>query len=387
MKKIIPHILILLLSSSCNSSSEHDTPAAPSAEPTEITLTPAQANKALLQSDYLSLRKLSRHLRVNGVIDVPPQNMISISFPPGGYLQSTRLLPGMHIRKGEVIAIMQDSKLIQLQQDYLSALIRDRQLEADYRRQQELNRDKTSSDKSLQEAETQWRWNKVNIKSLSEQLFLAGFDPASITEENISRSVALRSPIDGYVATVKVNTGAYINPGDVLFELVDPEDIHLNMTVFEKDVAFLRIGQKVKTWSNSRPDVIHKCEIILVGKELDDHRSVEVHCHFDKYDHSLIPGMFMNAEIEVEERELMSLPDEAIVKHRDRDYVFEDIGNYRYRLTEVNAGLHENGFAGIQFMNADKSASDTKNDSLKRRFVVKNAYTLLMQLKNTGEEE
>ena len=66
----------------------------------------------------------------------------------------------------------------------------------------------------------------------------------------------------------------------------------------------------------------------------------------------------MNAEIEVEERELMSLPDEAIVKHRDRDYVFEDIGNYRYRLTEVNAGLHENGFAGIQFMNADKSASD-----------------------------
>jgi cobalt-zinc-cadmium efflux system membrane fusion protein len=387
MKKFIPHILILLLSSSCNNSSEHDAPAAPSAEPTEITLTPAQANKALLQSDYLSLRKLSRHLRVNGVIDVPPQNMISISFPPGGYLQSTRLLPGMHIRKGEVIAIMQESKLIQLQQDYLSALIRDRQLEADYRRQQELNRDKTSSDKSLQEAETQWRSNKVNVKSLSEQLLLAGFDPASIHEENISRSVALRSPIDGYVATVKVNTGAYINPGDVLFELVDPDDIHLNMTVFEKDVAFLRIGQKVRTWSNSRPDIIFNCEIILVGKELDDHRSVEVHCHFDKYDHSLIPGMFMNAEIEVEEQELISLPEDAIVKHRDRDYIFEDLGNYRYRLTEVGVGLQENGFAGIHLMNTDKPVSDAKNKYLKRRFVVKNAYTLLMQLKNTGEEE
>lgn len=385
MKHFIPYILILLLSSSCSHTSEQEVPVAHSAEPVEITLTPAQADKAALQSEVPSLRKLSRRLRVNGLIDVPPQNMISVSFPPGGYLQSTRLLPGMHIRKGEVIATMQDSKLIQLQQDYLSARIRDRQLEADYRRQQELNRDKSSSDKALQEAETQWRSNKVNVKSLSEQLLLAGFDPASLNEETISRSVALRSPIDGYVATVKVNTGAYINPGDVLFELVDPDDIHLNMTVFEKDVAFLKIGQKVKTWSNTRPDVVYPCEVILVGKELDDHRSVEVHCHFEKYDHSLIPGMFMNAEITVEEQELIALPEEAIVKHADRDYVFEDMGNYRYRLTEVSAGLSENGFAGIQFRDTGRSASTS--EALRRRFVTKNAYTLLMQLKNTGEEE
>jgi cobalt-zinc-cadmium efflux system membrane fusion protein len=58
---------------------------------------------------------------VNGKIDVPPQNMVSISVPLGGYLKSTKLLEGMHISKGEVIAIMEDQQYIQLQQDYLTA--------------------------------------------------------------------------------------------------------------------------------------------------------------------------------------------------------------------------------------------------------------------------
>ncbi|MBL0098574.1 MAG: efflux RND transporter periplasmic adaptor subunit [Bacteroidetes bacterium] len=86
----------------------------------------------------------------------------------------------------------------------------------------------------FQEAEAVFKSNKVLIRSLSEQLKLAGINPEGLTDDNISRSVAIRSPIDGYVAVVKVNVGAFVNPSDVLFELVDPKDIHLNMTIFEK---------------------------------------------------------------------------------------------------------------------------------------------------------
>lgn len=380
MKKIFFYILFLIHAIACREAAkETDAGTGDTAQNEVLTLTAAQASRANLTSGPMELKKLSRHLRVNGIIDVPPQNMITISFPPGGYLQSTRLLPGMHIRKGEVIATMQDSKLIQLQQDYLSARIRDNQLAADYRRQQELNRDKSSSDKALQEAEALWRSNKVLVKSLGEQLLLAGFDPQTLNEDNISRSVALRSPIDGFVASVKVNTGAYINPGDVLFELVDPDDIHLNLTVFEKDIQYLGIGQKVKAWSNTHPERYYQCDIILIGKELDEHRSVEVHCHFDKYNHDLLPGMFMNAEIEVEEQEVNVLPEEAVVNYRDRDYVFVDQGNYQYRLTEVKTGLKENGYVEVQLRDKQKPESG--------KYITRNAYTLLMQLMNTGEEE
>lgn len=42
-----------------------------------------------------------------------------------------------------------------------------------------------------------------------------------------------------------MNIGKYVAPTDVLFELVNPDDIHLALTVFEKDFDKLFIGQKL----------------------------------------------------------------------------------------------------------------------------------------------
>ncbi|MBK9288336.1 MAG: efflux RND transporter periplasmic adaptor subunit [Flavobacteriales bacterium] len=75
------------------------------------------------------------------------------------------------------------------------------------------------------------------LRSLGEQLRLIGIDPAGLNAESISRSAALRSPIHGWVSKVNVNIGRYVQPTDVLFELVDPKDIHLALTVFEKDLG------------------------------------------------------------------------------------------------------------------------------------------------------
>lgn len=340
-------------------------------------LTPAQIKTAGIVSGGIEHRNISSLLHVNGVIDVPPQNMIAVTFPPGGYLKSTKLLPGMHIRKGEELAVLEDPGLIRLQQEYLTALINGRQLEAEYRRQQELNQSKTSSDKQFQEAESLWRKNQVSIRSLSEQLQLAGINPDQLNENNISRSVTLRSPIDGYVTTVKVNIGTFVNPSDILFELVDPRDIHLNMTVFEKDIRYLAIGQKVLAWTNSEPESKHKCEIILVGKELDEHRSVEVHCHFEDYDKELLPGMFMNASIQVNQQQVTAVPEEAIVTWQNKSWVFEEQHGNVYTMIPVRTGMKESGYIEVQ---------PEEGKMLPERIAIKGAYTLLMQLMNKSEE-
>jgi len=86
-----------------------------------ITLTDAQYKNAALVVGKIGQQSMSTILRVNGKIDVPPQNTVSISVPLGGYLKTTKLLPGQHVSKGEVIAVMEDQQYIQLQQDYLTA--------------------------------------------------------------------------------------------------------------------------------------------------------------------------------------------------------------------------------------------------------------------------
>ena len=216
-----------------------------------VTLTDAQLKNAALELTQLQQQQISSVLKLNGKIDVPPQNIVSISVPMGGYLKSTKLLPGLHVKKGEVIAVIEDQQYIQLQQDFLTAKAKLPFLENEFNRQKELNESKASSDKTYQQAEAEFRSQKVLVSALAEKLKLAGINLSRLDETNITRSIQVFSPIDGYVSAVNVNIGKYVAPTDVLFELINPTDIHLALTVFEKDVNKLFIGQKLVAYTNN----------------------------------------------------------------------------------------------------------------------------------------
>ena len=341
-----------------------------------VSLTAAQYKNAGITTGGISEHSITPLLKATGKIDVPPQNIVSISVPLGGYVKSTKLLPGMPIKKGEVLAVMEDPQYIQLQQDYLTAKARYVYSESEYKRQRELNEEKASSDKQHELAKAEYSTQQVLVKSLEQKLLLIGLNPASISPANISKSIRVISPINGYVSAVNVNIGKYVNPSDVLFELINPTDIHLSLTVFEKDVAGLSIGQKLVAYSNSNPEKKYNCSILLVSKNLADNNSMEVHCHFDNYDASLLPGMFMNAEIELAPQQTPALPEAAVVHHEGKHYVFVARGNNSFEMTLVETGETKNGFTRIQL------PQELNNQT----FATSGAYQLLMALKNKSGE-
>jgi len=343
-----------------------------------VTLSEAQAKNANIVIGKPGKRNISAVLKVNGKIDVPPQNIVSVSFPLGGYLKSTRLLPGMPVSKGQIIGILEDPQYIQLQQDYLSAKIRLEFLEKEFERQRDLNASKASSDKVFQQTQSDFQSQKVLVKGLGAKLSLIGLNPDKINEDNISKSVNIYSPINGFVSKVDVNIGKYVSPTDVLFELINPQDIHLALSVFQKDVALLGIEQNVITYTTNNPDKKYRAKIILISRDIAADGSVEVHCHFEQYDKSLIPGMYMNAEIETKSINAVAVPEEAIVLYEKKQYVFWAKGNNQYEMMEVQTGTTENGFVVI--------ASPNSESLLQQNIVLKNAYALLMKMKNTEEE-
>jgi cobalt-zinc-cadmium efflux system membrane fusion protein len=145
--------------------------------------------------------------------------------------------------------------------------------------------------------------------------------------------------------------------------------------VFEKDLEKLSIGQKVMAYNN-QSDEKHPCEIILISQDLTPERTAEVHCHFLDYDKTLLPGMYMNADIEVKSNHVLTLPEEAVVNFEGKEYVFVTEKDKAYILMEVKTGSKENGF--IEIMNGEKISQ--------KSIVTKGAYTLLMKLKNKSEE-
>ncbi|MES2060505.1 MAG: efflux RND transporter periplasmic adaptor subunit [Bacteroidota bacterium] len=345
---------------------------------TTVTLTDAQIKTAGIDTSHAVTRAVATTLKVTGAIDVPPQNMVSISFPMGGYLKSSQLLPGMHVSRGETIALMEDQQFIQLQQDYLTARAKLNYAQKDFERQRDLNQSKANSDKVYQQAQADYESQKIMVSALAEKLRLIGMNPAKITDGNITRSAAVRSPINGYVSKVNVNIGKYVSPSDVLFEIVDPRDIHLALDVFEKDVTLLHQGQKVIAYTNSNPDKKYICKIVLIGKDLTDQRKTEVHCHFEQYDKTLLPGTFMNAEIEVTANNALTLPEDAIVNYENKSYAFKVTGKNAYEMITVKPGVTKDGYVEL-------AASGT--ELLHITFVTKGAYSLLMKMKNTGEDE
>jgi len=376
MKKYIIISFVIATLTACDNKRTEEKAEVTTTE-NSVELTDAQLKNSKIETGKIEQKAISSLLKVNGKIDVPPQNMISISVPLGGYLKSTKLLEGMHISKGEVIAVMEDQQYIQLQQDYLTAKAHFGSLEKEFQRQKELNESKASSDKVFENAQAEYLSQKVLIKSLSEKLKLISINPDNLNENTISRNINIYSPIDGFVSAVKMNIGKYASPTDVLFELVNPADIHLALTVFEKDLDKLFIGQKIVAYNNNQASKKYNCEIILIGKDISPERAVIVNCHFEQYDKTLIPGMYMNAEVEVSTNNAFVIPNDGLVRFEGKQYVFTQTDKNKYAMQEVTTQNTENGFTQITFPdNADMA---------NKIFVTKGAYTLLMKMKNTEE--
>ncbi len=339
-----------------------------------VQLTPEQAKNAALELGRPEKRTMHKTLKVSGVLEVPPQNMISVSIPLGGYLKKTTLLPGLHVHKGDLLATLEDQQYIQLQQDYLTAKAKLNYYKAEYERQQKLNESKAASDKVYQQALSDYESEKALLRATGEKLMLIGINPISLTDNNISRSINIYAPINGNVAKVNVNIGKYVSPTDVLFELVNPDDLHLTLTVMENDAANLHSEQKVVCYANNKSDVKYDAEIHVINPNIGKDRATEVHCHLLKYGKELLPGMFMNAEIDIQSATVNSLPEDAIVKWNNEPYVFYEIAANKFKMLKVETGTSSDGY-----MEVKTTLPDAK-------IVIKNSYTLLTKMMNSAEE-
>lgn len=363
-------------------------------EETIVELTGAQIQSAGVKLGKIEEKQISGTIRVNGVLDVPPQQLVSISAPLGGFLKSTSLLQGSRVSKGQLIATIENLEFIQIQQDFLEAKGSFEFAKADYERQQELAEQNVNSEKTLQQAKSNFTSWQARYAGLREKLKVLNLNATSIEAGNVRSTINLYSPIDGYVTEVNVNIGKFVNPTDVLFEIVDTEHLHAELIVFEKDVPKLKIGQKVRfTLANESKERL--ATVYLIGREISEDRTIRIHCHIDEEDKELLPGMYLNAVVEAGGLIVPALPAEAVVGYQGKKYVFmvteethqEEEGDSKesesagegqhFQIVEVRTGNSEFGFIELT------SLGPLTEDS---QIAIEGAYALLSAMKNSEEE-
>ena len=347
-----------------------------------IVFDAAQIKNGNVDTGHLAMHKLSGYVHVNGQVDVPPEDLISINVPLGGFLKQTDMLPGQPVRKGQVLATIENQDYITIQQDYLTTTSRMVFLKQEMTRQRELSAQQASPLKIYQQSQADYNSEQAQAAGLAQKLIMLGINPQKLTASSIRPYIYITSPINGYVSKVNVNTGKYINPTDVLMELVNTSDIHATLTVFEQDIPKIKIGNSVKITLPSIAGETYPGKVILIGRMLDSSRSVLVHCHFLKTDPRLLPNMFLQAVIETKPQNTLAVPDGALVNFEGKPYIFtaqlKPQHKMLFSMVPVNIGVQEGGWNEINL---------NKPELHNQIFVLKGAFSILSAMKNTGEGE
>lgn len=371
--------------SACSSEKKTDSEAAEAETLPEniVELREDQSKLANIEFGNFETRSLSGTLKVSGTIDAAPQNMATVCMPMGGFIKSTTLLPGNAVRKGQTLAILENQDFVDIQQSYLEAKNKLEYAKAEYDRQHELFTNDVSSQKNMQQITAEYKTLRVQVKSLAQKLSVIGINPATLKVDNIRSSVAIVSPISGYVKSVNVNLGKFVSPSDVLFEIINSDKLFLELTLYEKDADKVSTGQKINFFINNETEQ-HQAVIYQTGKSINADKTYKVYARVTSKCKNVLPGMYVNAIIEASTNKVLSLPSEAVVSFDDKDYIFVFEKNKKengkpfteYRMVEVHKGVSEEGYTEIIL----PEGFDTK-----AKVVVKGAYNLLSAKKNAGE--
>ncbi|ODS31144.1 MAG: membrane-fusion protein [Candidatus Scalindua rubra] len=229
---------------------------------------------------------------------------------------------------------------------------------------------------------------KAGVNALEEKLALIGINAEQLEKsEKISRTITIHSPIDGYVSKVNINIGKYVNPVDVMFEIVNTEHLHVELTVFEKDINKIKEGQRIRFTLPNEDDRERLAVVYLIGRSIGGNRTVKVHGHLDKEDEQYLPGMFVKAFIEIADNPVNALLEQAIIRSGGKHYIYilkeKRIENNQevnsFEMIEVQKGITEGLYVEV-------ALPDTF-DINSNQIVLKGAYSLLSKMKVSGEED
>jgi len=367
---------------------------------TSITITVAQFRNAGIKLGYLGDQQLSETIKTSGSVDVPPQNYAQVSTYIGGVVKSILAQEGDYVKKGQTVITLEHPDFIKLQQEYISSKNNLLFLEKEYKRQKDLAEGNAGTGKIFQEVESKYNAEKGNVASLENQLSMLSISTDILDKGEIIKAVALKAPIDGFMAHLNISLGAYAEPNKALFDITDNSNLIVHLNIFEKDIIKVSNGQKVVVSLPNQNTVAIEGEIFSIGKTVDNEtKTVSVRASIKDDKHILIPGMFVNVFISMKEIPSQVIPTEGVVRTGEKQYVFmatdewcsnpnikngaakmnipikemsKDSIALTYKMVEVKTGPITDGYVGI-------TPLEKMSDCI---VVVKGAYYIMSQLKS-----
>ncbi|GAA0875208.1 efflux RND transporter periplasmic adaptor subunit [Wandonia haliotis] len=391
IEKVIFFLCLSLVIAACGSKEnkegghDHDHGEHEEEHADEVHLSQQQFTSLKMKVDTLKVRNMGEFVESNGQLEVPPQNEATVTALFGANIQTIKVIEGDKVKKGQVLAYLSHPDLIDIQTEYSSNWNQLQYLSSDYERQKKLYDEKVGSGKEFQKIKSEYLGMKSKVRGSEAQLEMMGLNTEKIRQGEVFSNIAVKSPIDGNIKSVEIKIGQYVQPQTDMFEIVNIEHIHLDLMVFEKDMHKVKEGQNIRFSIPSNPNEELTAKIYSVGKSFEQNpKAVHIHAEIENKKGYLIPGMYINAQIETSNAESIAVPESAVVKEGDKFFIFtaekekgSDIKEWGFKPIEVSVGTQDRGWIEIKLLSPLKSNV---------QIAWNNAYYLMAELKK-GEAE
>ena len=224
------------------------------------------------------LSKTVNVVRVTGTLALDPQNRAEVSPIASGVVRCITTREGIRVRRGQVVAYIENTQIVELQRQYLTAVNELSAAKTELARQHTLMKQEAGVLKTLQQAESAYAIANAQVVGIGRQLSQLGVNPSSISAGKLTTLIPVTSPISGIVGKVKISMGSFVDISTSLMTVVNNVNLHCDLKVFEKDLPKVRIGQMVNLTLTNAPEVTFRAKIYDINSAFDnDSKSVTVH--------------------------------------------------------------------------------------------------------------
>ncbi|MFZ0879193.1 MAG: efflux RND transporter periplasmic adaptor subunit [Candidatus Acidiferrales bacterium] len=290
---------------------------------------------------------LARTLRLTGAVEYNDLKTTPVITQVGGPVSRIVVAQGEHVHAGQPLLYVASPDYSLLRSAYIKARDAFQLADRFYLRAQDLYAHQAIAQADLEQAESNRAQAQADFESSADAIRVLGIaDPETIVTKPSSPEVPLYSPVAGEVVDRLCSSGQLLAPGATqCFTLSDMSSVWILVNVYQKDVAFVHVGDPVTISNESYPGVV-RGKIEYISAALDPNtRTLQARIESPNPGERLKKEMYVTAEVQAGViPNALFVPDSSVLRdEQNMPYVYLQTGNSQFARRDVTLGESLNG--------------------------------------------
>jgi cobalt-zinc-cadmium efflux system membrane fusion protein len=286
-------------------------------------------------------------LQVAAHVETDARRIARVGSPVSGRILDLLAFEGQKVRVGTVLAMLHSTDLSDTQRTLIKASSQRGLAEASVKRAEQLVEADVIGRAELERRRAELLQASTEVESCRTQLRGLGMTETQIRQLENTRKLSADYPIvtpkSGTVLKREITIGQVVQPADPAFTIADLSSVWIVANVPEEDAGQLQKEMEVQVRIPALRKQPIAGRLAFVSPIVDPStRTVEVRMDVANTDGLLKPDELASMVLTGRPDHKLTVPNAAIVREENRDYVFVQNGPRTYALRQVSLGDEEN---------------------------------------------